>query len=53
MGRACNTSGEKLNGKGKRSLLRPRPRLVNNITMDLRCVGWGGMDCIDLAEVRD
>jgi hypothetical protein len=26
---------------------------VDNIKMDLIEIGWGGMDCIDLARVRD
>jgi hypothetical protein len=26
---------------------------VNDIKIDLREIGWGGMDCIDLAEDRD
>jgi hypothetical protein len=45
----------KLVGKpeGKRPLGRPRCRWVNNIKMDLREIGWGGMDCIDLGEDRD
>jgi hypothetical protein len=38
---------------GKRSLGRPRRRLVNNIKTDLREIGWGGMDWIDLAQDRD
>jgi hypothetical protein len=41
------------NPEGKRSLGRPRRRWVDNIKMYLREIGWGGMDCIDLAEDRD
>jgi hypothetical protein len=26
---------------------------VDNIKMDLREIGWGGVDWIDLAQVRD
>jgi hypothetical protein len=26
---------------------------VDNIKMDLREIGWDGMDCIDLAQDRD
>jgi hypothetical protein len=26
---------------------------MDNIKMDLREIGWGGMDWIDLVEVRD
>jgi hypothetical protein len=32
---------------------RPRRRWVNNIKMDLREIGWGGMDWIDLAQDMD
>jgi hypothetical protein len=32
---------------------RPRCRWVDNIEMDLREVGWGRMDWIDLAQDRD
>jgi hypothetical protein len=35
--------------EGKRSLGRRRHRWVDNIKMDLRDIGWGGMDWIDLA----
>jgi hypothetical protein len=35
--------------EGKRPLGRPRRRWVDNIKMDLREVGWDGMDWIDLA----
>jgi hypothetical protein len=37
----------------KRPLGRPRPRWEDNIRMDLREIGWGGMDWIDLACDRD
>jgi hypothetical protein len=39
--------------EGKRSLRRPRRRWVDNIKMDLREIGWDGMDWIDLAQDRD
>jgi hypothetical protein len=39
--------------EGKRSLGRPRRRLVDNIKMDLREIGWDGIDWIDLVEDRD
>jgi hypothetical protein len=39
--------------EGKRPLGRSRRRWVNNIKMDLREIGWDGMDWIDLAQVRD
>jgi hypothetical protein len=38
--------------EGKRPLGRPRCRWVDNVKMDLREIGWGGMDCIDLAQDR-
>jgi hypothetical protein len=38
---------------GKRPLRRPRRRWVDNIKMDLREIGWDGMDWIDLAQDRD
>jgi hypothetical protein len=39
--------------EGKRPLERPRRRCEDNIKMDLREIGWGGMDWIDLARDRD
>jgi hypothetical protein len=61
MGRECSTNGERryvyriLVGKpeGKRPLERPRRRLVDNIEMDLRDIGWDGIDWINLAQDRD
>jgi hypothetical protein len=52
MGMACSTNGEKRNayrilvGKPevKRPLGRPRRRWVDNIKVDLREIGWDGMD---------
>jgi hypothetical protein len=41
------------NPEGKRPLGRPRRRWEDNIEIDLRDVGWGGMDWIDLAQDRD
>jgi hypothetical protein len=35
--------------EGRRKLGRPRRGLKDNIKMDLREVGWGGMDWINLA----
>jgi hypothetical protein len=51
--------GEKRNrllvGKpeGNRPLGRPRLKLVVNIKVDLRAIGWGGMDWILLAQYRN
>jgi hypothetical protein len=39
--------------EGKRPLGRPRCRWVGNIKMDLREIGWDGVDWIDLAQDRD
>jgi hypothetical protein len=61
MGRAFSAKGGTRNvyrilmGKpeGKRPLGRQRHRWVDNIKMDLREIGWGSMDWIDLAQDRD
>jgi hypothetical protein len=61
MGRACSTYWEKRNAyeilmgkpEGKRLLGRPRRRWRNNIKMDLRVIGWGCMNWIDLAQDSD
>jgi hypothetical protein len=39
--------------EGKRPLGRPKCRWEDSIKMDLREIGWGGMDWIDLAEDMD
>jgi hypothetical protein len=39
--------------KGNRPLRRSRCRWEDNIKMDLREIGWGGMDWIDLPQDRD
>jgi hypothetical protein len=39
--------------EGKRPLGRPRRRWVDNINMDLREIGWDGVDWFDLAQDRD
>jgi hypothetical protein len=52
MGRACSTNVEKRNAykilvrklEAKRPLRRLKCRCVDNIKMDLREVGWDGMD---------
>jgi hypothetical protein len=52
-GEACTGFflGEK--PEGKSPLGKSRRRLVDNIKMDLQEVGCGGMDWIELAQVRD
>jgi hypothetical protein len=37
----------------KRPLRRPRRRWKNNIRMDLREIGWEGVDLIHLTQVMD
>jgi hypothetical protein len=37
----------------KRLVGRPRHKWVGNIKVDLREIGWGGMNWIDLAQDRD
>jgi len=39
--------------EGKRPIGRPKLRFEDNIKMDLRDVGCGDMDWIDLAQDRD
>jgi hypothetical protein len=39
--------------EGRGPLGRPGRRWEDNIKMDLREVGWGGADWIDLAQDRD
>jgi hypothetical protein len=39
--------------EGKRPLGRPRRRWEDNIRMDVREIGWGGMAWIYLAQNRD
>jgi hypothetical protein len=39
--------------EGKRPLGRPRGRWEDNNRMDLREIGWDGMDWVDLALNRD
>jgi hypothetical protein len=61
MGGPCSTNGEKRNAyrllvgkpEGKVPLRRPRCRWVDNIKMDLGEVGWGDVDWIGLAQVRN
>jgi hypothetical protein len=39
--------------QGKRPLGIPRRRWVDNIKMNLRDIGWGSMDWINLTQERD
>jgi hypothetical protein len=39
--------------EGKRPPGRPRHRCVDRFKMDLRDIGWGGMDWIDVAQGCD
>jgi hypothetical protein len=39
--------------EGKRPLVRPRRRWVDNIRMDVGEVGWGDVDRIGLAQDRN
>jgi hypothetical protein len=38
---------------GRRPLGRPRHMCLGNIKMDLREIGWGDMDWIDVAQDSD
>jgi hypothetical protein len=61
MGMICSTHGEQRNAyriflgkpEGNRPLRRPGSRRADNIKMDLREIGWGGMDWIYQAQDRD
>jgi hypothetical protein len=60
MGMACSTNkGEEqcmldFGGKARRKEGRPTSKWEeDNIKMDLRKMGWGDMDWIDLAQNRD
>jgi hypothetical protein len=39
--------------EGKRPLGRPRRRWGDNIKMDLREIGWNGVEWIDMVQDRD
>jgi hypothetical protein len=61
IGMECDTHGREEvcirillgNPEGKRPFGRHRRRCENNIRMNLREMGWGVMDWIDLAQNRD
>jgi hypothetical protein len=44
--------GMHIRGKARRKD-RPRSKWVDNIKMDLREIGWGGINWIDLAQDSD
>jgi hypothetical protein len=58
---ACSTKGEKRNAyrilvgkpEAKRPLGKLRRGWVDNIKMDLREIGWDGMNFTDVAQDRD
>jgi hypothetical protein len=58
MGRACSTKGgeeecvQGFGGKAGRKETTGKTR-CEDFRMDLREIGWGGMDWIDLAHDRD
>jgi hypothetical protein len=39
--------------EGKRPLGRPRSRWEDDLTMDIKEIGWKGVKCIHLVQVRD
>jgi hypothetical protein len=41
------------NPEGKRTLVRPRCRCVDNINVDFKEIVWGDVNWIDLAQDRD
>jgi hypothetical protein len=61
MGGVYSTNGEKRNAyrifvrkpERKRPLGKPRRRWVDNIKIDLREIGWDGVDRIDMVQDRD
>jgi hypothetical protein len=61
MGRASSTNGENRNGyrllvgkpEGKKPLARTRCKWVDNLKLDLREIGWGRMDGINVVQDRD
>jgi hypothetical protein len=61
LGRACSRHESKKNAyrilvgkpEGKRTLGTPRCRWEDNVKMDLKEIGWDGIDWVDLAQDRD
>jgi hypothetical protein len=59
MDMACSTNGDEacikdIGGKARRKeATRKTKTCVDNTKMDFGEIGWGGMDCIDLAQDRD
>jgi hypothetical protein len=61
MGRACSTHGERRNAyriwvgkpEGKSPPRRSLCRWDDNIKMNLREMGWSGMDWTNLGQIRD
>jgi hypothetical protein len=53
MGRACSTKEAKRKARWKETNRKTKTWWVDNIKLDLRETGWGGVDWIGLAEVRD
>jgi hypothetical protein len=60
MGRACSTNGENRNAyrilmgmpEGERPLGRPRRRWVDSNKLDVKELGWDGMNWIGLSQDR-
>jgi hypothetical protein len=40
-------------GFGRKARERPRRRWVDNIRMDIRVIGWSGVDWVGVAQDRD
>jgi hypothetical protein len=55
MGMACSKNGGGLVGKpeGKETTMKIKTYVGGYIKLDLREIGWGGMDCINLVQDRD
>jgi hypothetical protein len=61
MGRVCSTNGETKNAyrilvgklERRRPLGSPRRKWVDNNKMDLRDIGWDGIDWTDMTQDRE